>query len=185
VLEKNRSEAWIKLFERLSYLQAVPGRMQPIELPENSPTVLVDFAHTPDALQQVLIAIKQHLSELTAGRLWVVFGCGGDRDQGKRPLMAKVVEHFADKAIVTSDNPRSESPEQIAAQVMAGFKQPNRVHVVLDRAKAIEWVLSKANSEDVVLIAGKGHENYQEINGTKMPFQDEAVVLNWALGVKK
>lgn len=159
--------------------------MQPIELPENSPTVLVDFAHTPDALQQVLIAIKQHLSELTAGRLWVVFGCGGDRDQGKRPLMAKVVERFADKAIVTSDNPRSESPEQIAAQVMAGFQQPNRAHIVLDRAKAIEWVLSKANSEDVVLIAGKGHEHYQEINGTKIPFQDEAVVLNWVLGVKK
>ncbi|MCF6254018.1 MAG: UDP-N-acetylmuramoyl-L-alanyl-D-glutamate--2,6-diaminopimelate ligase, partial [Thiomicrorhabdus sp.] len=102
-----------------------------------------------------------------------------------RPLMAKVVERFADETMVTSDNPRSESPEQIVAHIMAGFQQPDRVQVVLDRAQAIERVLSQATSEDVVLIAGKGHETYQEINGTKIPFQDEAVVLKFVLGVKK
>jgi len=176
---------WTKLTELLSSLQAVLGRMQPIKGSDSQPTVLIDFAHTPDALEQVLKATQQHVAESTSGKLWVVFGCGGDRDQGKRPLMAQVAEQFADEVVVTSDNPRFEHPEQIVEQIMAGFQQPTKGLVVLDRAKAIEHVLATATLDDVILIAGKGHENYQEIEGIKIPFQDEQVVLNWVAGVEK
>ncbi len=176
---------WNILIAELAHLQAVPGRMQPLKLSSVQPTVLIDFAHTPDALAQVLKAAKQHVAESTTGRLWVVFGCGGDRDQGKRPLMAQVVEQFADVVVVTNDNPRFENPEQIVAQIMTGFQHPKEVGVVLDRVQAIEQVLAKTTSDDVVLIAGKGHEDYQEIEGIKTPFQDEKVVLNWVSGVRK
>ena len=151
--------------------------MQPIALPASFPTVMVDFAHTPDALEQVLKAVKQHISDTTKGRLWVIFGCGGERDQGKRPLMAQVAERTADEIMVTSDNPRFEPPEEIVAQIMKGFRQPDLVAIVLDRTEAIQRVLGLACPEDMVLIAGKGHESYQEIKGIKVPFQDEQVVL--------
>jgi len=177
--ESERAECWRKLTLQLPQLQAVKGRMQPIALPSNSPTVIVDFAHSPDALQQVLLAAKQHLAPSSGGKLWAVFGCGGDRDQGKRPLMAEVAESFSDHVMVTSDNPRFEALEQIMAQIMTGFKAPNDILVEPNRTKAIQQVLALSGAEDVVLIAGKGHENYQEINGIKIPFQDEKVVLNW------
>ena len=168
---------WQTLIGILSRLQAVSGRMQPIALPASFPTVMVDFAHTPDALEQVLKAVKQHISDTTKGRLWVLFGCGGERDQGKRPLMAQVAERTADEIMVTSDNPRFEPPEEIVAQIMKGFRQPDLVAIVLDRTEAIQRVLGLACPEDMVLIAGKGHESYQEIKGIKVPFQDEQVVL--------
>ncbi|MCF6346009.1 MAG: UDP-N-acetylmuramoyl-L-alanyl-D-glutamate--2,6-diaminopimelate ligase [Thiomicrorhabdus sp.] len=177
--KRNRGTCWKKLKLQLPKLQAVKGRMQPIALPSNCPTVIVDFAHSPDALQQVLLAAKQHIVPSTGGKLWVIFGCGGDRDQGKRPLMAEVAESFSDHVMVTSDNPRFEAIEQIMAQIMTGFKAPNDILVEPERAKAIQQVLALSGAEDVVLIAGKGHENYQEIKGIKNPFQDEKVVLHW------
>ncbi|VAW49308.1 UDP-N-acetylmuramoylalanyl-D-glutamate--2,6-diaminopimelate ligase, partial [hydrothermal vent metagenome] len=174
--QATKKEGWQTLVEALLTLQAVSGRMQSIHLPSSFPTVLVDFAHTPDALEQVLTAVKQHVSANTKGRLWVVFGCGGNRDQGKRPFMAQVAERIADEIMVTSDNPRFESPEKIIEQIMDGF-QHDSVHVILDRAEAIQQVVLQATPDDVVLIAGKGHEDYQEIKGVKVPFRDEQVVL--------
>lgn len=158
-------------------LNSVAGRM---ELIHQKPTVIVDFAHTPDALQQVISAIRAHQSNST-GKLVVVFGCGGDRDQGKRPLMAAVSEGLADEVVITSDNPRSEKPEQIIEQIMQGLKQPGRAIVDVDRQSAIEKVLASASAEDIVLIAGKGHEDYQEIQGVKQPYSDIEVVENWYL----
>ncbi|MEA3405581.1 MAG: UDP-N-acetylmuramoyl-L-alanyl-D-glutamate--2,6-diaminopimelate ligase [Pseudomonadota bacterium] len=165
-----------ELMELLPKLTSVKGRMQKVS---SQPTVIVDFAHTADALQQVLQALKDHLSALQENRIWVVFGCGGDRDQGKRPLMAKVAESLANYVVLTSDNPRFESPQKIMDETLLGFNQPGLVKVIEDRELAIEFALSQASKNDVVLVAGKGHENYQEINGQKLPFSDEQVVLNW------
>ncbi|MGM0541455.1 MAG: UDP-N-acetylmuramoyl-L-alanyl-D-glutamate--2,6-diaminopimelate ligase, partial [Pseudomonadota bacterium] len=159
----------------LETLQSVEGRMQQVT---QSPSVIVDFAHTPDALQQVLVAVKQHLltgsetlgqkstsvqedqpSQISKpGKLWVVFGCGGDRDQGKRALMGDIAETIADKVMVTDDNPRFENPQQIRQQIFNGFKQPQSALQQADRKLAIEAVLASAKPEDIVVIAGKGHE---------------------------
>jgi len=163
----------------LPNLTSVKGRMQKVA---SQPTVIVDFAHTPDALQQVLQALKAHLPTSQQGNIWVVFGCGGDRDQGKRPLMAEVSERLADTVVLTSDNPRYESPQDIIRDTLVGFKQPDLVKVIEDRKLAIEFALSRASQNDVVLVAGKGHENYQEIRGLKQPFSDEQVVLDWTEG---
>jgi len=163
----------------LPSLTSVKGRMQKVA---SQPTVIVDFAHTPDALQQVLQALKAHLPNSQQGNIWVVFGCGGDRDQGKRPLMAEVSERLADTVVLTSDNPRYESPQDIISDTLMGFKQPDLVKVIEDRKLAIEFALSRASQNDVVLVAGKGHENYQEIRGLKQPFSDEQVVLDWTEG---
>ncbi len=166
----------------LENLHSVEGRMQQVT---RSPSVIVDFAHTPDALEQVLVAVKQHLiggvmnnKTTRPGRLWVVFGCGGDRDQGKRPLMASVAESIADKIMVTDDNPRFENPQQIRQQIFNGFKQPQSVLQQADRKLAIEKVLADAKPEDIVVIAGKGHELYQDIQGKKISFSDQQVVLD-------
>lgn len=172
---------WAASCQVLSKMSAVKGRM---EVVTSHPAVIVDFAHTPDALQQVLQAVRQHQeiqpSEETAlGRLWVVFGCGGDRDSGKRPLMAKVAEMFADKVVLTSDNPRYESPQQIIADTLAGFEKPKAVKVIEDREGAIHWALESAAPEDLIVIAGKGHEAYQDIQGIKQPFSDQQTVLEW------
>lgn len=182
----------------LESLQSVEGRMQQVSV---SPSVIVDFAHTPDALEQVLVAVKQHLltgsesgghsnngqsaqgnqsSQISKpGNLWVVFGCGGERDQGKRALMGHIAESIADKVMVTDDNPRFENPQQIRQQILNGFKQPQSVLQQADRKLAIEAVLASAKPEDIVVIAGKGHECYQEIQGVKTPFSDQRVVLEW------
>lgn len=167
---------WSAILKPLAELQSVEGRMQQVS---QSPTVIIDFAHTPDALEQVLTAVKQHLAASVSGALWVVFGCGGDRDQGKRPLMAKISERLADKVVLTNDNPRFEAPEDIIQQVMQGFESPETVQVELDRQVAIEKTLACASEQDIVVIAGKGHEAYQEVRGIKIPFSDRAVVQAW------
>jgi UDP-N-acetylmuramoyl-L-alanyl-D-glutamate--2,6-diaminopimelate ligase len=153
-----------------SQLKPIIGRMSPQGGGE-LPLVVVDYAHTPDALQQVLSSLREH----TAGQLICVFGCGGDRDPGKRPLMAGKVDQLADQAIVTNDNPRSESPASIAAQICAGFEKL-KPQTELDRARAIRTAIALAKKGDVVLVAGKGHESYQEINGQRLPFDDQSEV---------
>jgi UDP-N-acetylmuramoyl-L-alanyl-D-glutamate--2,6-diaminopimelate ligase len=153
-------------------VRAVAGRMQRVLpdaiLQDSSPTVVVDFAHTPDALAQAL----QSLREVTTGELIVVFGCGGDRDADKRAVMGQVASEFADQVIITSDNPRTESPDDIAAQIFSGVSIASSVSTVLDRQLAIADAINSASATDLVLIAGKGHEVYQDIAGVKLPFSD-------------
>lgn len=158
----------------LSSLQAVCGRMQPVINQADQVTAIVDYAHTPDALEQVLLALRAHIPN---SQLWVVFGCGGDRDRGKRPLMGAVAERLADKVVLTSDNPRTEKPQHILAEIAAGMRVIT--HQEISRQAAIEWALSQAQPGDVVLVAGKGHEQYQEINGVKTPFSDQQVIQTW------
>ncbi|WP_178863182.1 UDP-N-acetylmuramoyl-L-alanyl-D-glutamate--2,6-diaminopimelate ligase [Thiomicrorhabdus cannonii] len=167
---------WAAACAVLPALKAVKGRMHKVA---ERPTVLVDFAHTPDALQNVLQAVKAHFPAESSGRLWVVFGCGGDRDRGKRPLMAAVAEALADKVVLTSDNPRHESPQQIFNDTLAGFADVDQVIVIEDRHAAIEYALQHAVVDDVVVIAGKGHEAYQEIAGVRHSFSDQQVVEAW------
>ncbi|WP_306305953.1 glutamate ligase domain-containing protein [Methylomonas koyamae] len=129
----------------------------------------MDYAHSPDALEKVLKAIKGKQ------RLRLVFGCGGDRDKGKRPEMGRIAETWADQVIVTDDNPRSEAPAAIVADILAGCRS-EKVTVINDRATAINTAIQQAAPDDCVLIAGKGHEDYQEIAGVKWPFSDSALV---------
>ena len=151
-------------------LLPVPGRME--RLAERAkPLVAVDYAHTPDALDKALNALRP-LAQQRGGELWCVFGCGGDRDPTKRPLMAAVVEKNADHVVVTSDNPRSEKPENIISQILLGLSHAKCVEVQADRAKAIAETIAAAQANDVILLAGKGHEDYQEIAGMKHPFSD-------------
>jgi UDP-N-acetylmuramyl-tripeptide synthetase len=151
-------------------LLPVPGRTETLAM-QGQPLVVIDYAHTPDALEKVLLALKPSAAH-RGGRLWCVFGCGGDRDATKRPLMAAVAEKAADQIVVTSDNPRSENPLAIICQVLLGLSHRDVVHVQADRAAAITHALSLARPEDVVLLAGKGHESFQEIGGQKLPFSD-------------
>ena len=144
-----------------------PGRLEKFT-GANGNRVVVDYAHTPDALANALAALRPHV----AGRLICVFGCGGDRDRGKRPEMAREAEQRADVVIVTDDNPRSEAPEAIARDILAGFSAPDRAQVIHDRAQAIQAAIQMASPDDLVLIAGKGHEAYQELAGQKLPFSD-------------
>ncbi|GAB5479684.1 MAG: UDP-N-acetylmuramoyl-L-alanyl-D-glutamate--2,6-diaminopimelate ligase [Marinobacter nauticus] len=148
-------------------LSPPPGRLERFT-GSTGKHVVVDYAHTPDALANALEALRPH----TRGRLICVFGCGGDRDPGKRPEMAKEAEKRADYVIVTDDNPRTEQPERIVSDISAGFTQAGRWQVIHDRAQAIAEALGMANEDDLVLIAGKGHEAYQEIRGQKLPFSD-------------
>jgi UDP-N-acetylmuramoyl-L-alanyl-D-glutamate--2,6-diaminopimelate ligase len=155
----------------LSRAQSVSGRMQKLG-DENQPVVIVDYAHTPDALEKVLLALRELCDASSpSGRLICLFGCGGDRDRGKRPMMGQVAEKYADHCIVTSDNPRSEVPEQIIAQITSGMAE-QRHEVIVDRAAAIQYAIRMAKEGDIVLLAGKGHENYQEIHGVKHEFSD-------------
>jgi UDP-N-acetylmuramyl-tripeptide synthetase len=153
-------------------LLPVPGRMERLNVP-GQPLVAVDYAHTPDALDKGLQALRP-LAAQRGGRLWCVFGCGGDRDPTKRPLMAAVAEKNADRVVVTSDNPRSEKPEAIISQVLLGLSHAESVEVQADRALAIAETVAAAAPEDVILVAGKGHEDYQEIAGVKHRFSDQA-----------
>jgi UDP-N-acetylmuramoyl-L-alanyl-D-glutamate--2,6-diaminopimelate ligase len=155
--------------DALKRLPAVPGRMQQVG---ERPLVVVDYAHTPDALEKVLQALRPVAAE-RGGRLVVVFGAGGDRDPAKRPVMGRVVARLADHAVVTSDNPRSEEPMRIIADIESGME--NRHDVEPDRARAIDAAIRAAADADVVLIAGKGHESYQEIAGVRLPFSDQSV----------
>jgi UDP-N-acetylmuramoyl-L-alanyl-D-glutamate--2,6-diaminopimelate ligase len=154
---------------RLRALRPIPGRMQRIEA-AGSPLVVVDYAHTPDALMIVLQALRP-VSAARGGFLWCVFGAGGDRDTGKRPLMGLVAERHADRVVITSDNPRSETPFRIASDIRAGLTREPWL-TELDRREAIARTLRIAAPADVVLIAGKGHEDYQEIQGVRHPYSD-------------
>ncbi|HTH93793.1 MAG TPA: UDP-N-acetylmuramoyl-L-alanyl-D-glutamate--2,6-diaminopimelate ligase [Rhodocyclaceae bacterium] len=153
-------------------LKPPPGRMQvvdPVAGTKDIPLVVVDYAHTPDALEKVLITLRE-VAQARGGKLYCVFGCGGDRDSGKRPMMGAVAERNADDVIVTSDNPRTEVPDAIIAAIVAGMKKTPRVEV--ERAVAIRTAIDEATVNDVVLLAGKGHEDYQEVGSVKLPFSD-------------
>lgn len=156
----------------LAKVQPVAGRMQRVGN-ARQPTVIIDYAHTPDALEKVLLTLRE-VSGASGGKLICVFGCGGDRDRGKRPMMGLVAGKFADHCIITSDNPRSEDPENIIAEVLAGVDSAN-CEIIAGRAEAIAHAIGMASRHDTVLIAGKGHENYQEIAGVRHPFSDVAV----------
>jgi UDP-N-acetylmuramoyl-L-alanyl-D-glutamate--2,6-diaminopimelate ligase len=160
--------------QALQSLKTVKGRMEVIRHASIA-TVIIDYAHTPDALEKALQAIKEHCT----GALWCVMGCGGDRDIGKRPLMGEIASRLADYLVITDDNPRSESSSKIAEDIYAGIVAGSDVQVNTNRQSAIRRALSKAKPEDIVLIAGKGHEEYQEIKGTKLSFSDHAVVLEF------
>jgi UDP-N-acetylmuramoyl-L-alanyl-D-glutamate--2,6-diaminopimelate ligase len=164
----------------LPRLSPVGGRMGRVGGESGLPLVVVDYAHTPDALQQALASLRAH----TPGRLTCVFGCGGDRDAGKRPQMAAIAESGADRVIVTDDNPRSESGDAIVADILAGFSRRDAVQVQRDRARAIALALDGTGAGDVVLVAGKGHETYQVVAGVKHPFADLQVALA-ALGAPR
>jgi UDP-N-acetylmuramoyl-L-alanyl-D-glutamate--2,6-diaminopimelate ligase len=148
----------------------VPGRFETFF--KEGKLAIVDYAHTPDALEKVLITARR----LTKDKLWVVFGAGGNRDKTKRPLMGKVAEKWADFVVITSDNPRWEEPEAIIEDILKGIEQKQKVFVQKGREEAIKFALQNAKEGDVILIAGKGHEDYQEIKGVKYPFKDQDVV---------
>jgi UDP-N-acetylmuramyl-tripeptide synthetase len=156
----------------------VPGRLQSVPNSKNL-SVFVDYAHSPDALENVLQALQKVRSNLeSSAKIWTIFGCGGDRDKGKRPLMAQMALQFSDKVVVTSDNPRTEDPAAIISDIMAGIpdNSKNQVQMFVDRKEAITKTLQQAAAGDVILIAGKGHEDYQIIGTTKFPFSDVKIV---------
>lgn len=155
--------------QRLMKLRPVSGRMECFGGDGRRPLVVVDYAHTPDALEQVLHALREHC----AGRVWCVFGCGGDRDRGKRPVMGGIAARLADHIMVTDDNPRSEDPAAITADILAGIEDRRNVTVIHDRRDAIAAAISRAGMDDVVLVAGKGHEAVQQIGAHKLPFCDQ------------
>jgi len=153
----------------MSQVSAPPGRMQRVAT--DGPAVYVDYAHTPTALEGALRALRAHCR----GKLWCVFGCGGDRDTGKRPEMGAAAERHGDHVVVTTDNPRSEDAAAIIDDIVAGLSQQDKLTVIEDRAAAIAWAIENAADNDVVLVAGKGHEDYQEIAGQRMRFSDYAL----------
>jgi UDP-N-acetylmuramoyl-L-alanyl-D-glutamate--2,6-diaminopimelate ligase len=162
----------------MSQLSAPPGRMQRVAM--DGSAAFVDYAHTPDALAAALGALREHCR----GKLWCVFGCGGDRDKGKRPQMGEVAERHSDHVIITTDNPRSEDARAIIDDILDGLAHADEATVIEDRAAAIAWAIEQARDHDVVLIAGKGHECYQESNGERIAFSDYAVAQQ-ALAAKE
>lgn len=156
---------------RLSQVTTVAGRMELVEV-AGAPRVVIDYAHTPHALQAALQALRPHCR----GRLLCLFGAGGDRDSGKRAQMGAVAEQYADKVMLTSDNPRGEAPAAIIEAIAAGFQEPERAVIEEDRAQAIASIIAEADSDDLVLVAGKGHETYQQIGDRKLPFSDREQV---------
>jgi len=168
-----------EMAQALKTFAGVPGRLQSVSNPRSLP-VFVDYAHTPDALENTLYALRdiRTYKKVSNGKIWCVFGCGGDRDPGKRPIMGKIAATLADQVIITSDNPRTEDPVKIIHQIIKDLPTPMSENIKLepDRKKAIEMALTLASSEDVVLIAGKGHEDYQIIGTQKIHFSDEEVI---------
>src|SRR3989338_8868035 len=162
-----------EILKVLPKLEGPAGRMQRLG-GGDKPLVVVDYAHTPDALEKVLTALRPHAT----GKLLCLFGCGGDRDRGKRPLMAEVVERLADGVMVTDDNPRTEVPAQIFSYIRACFASPDSVQFVHGRGQAIAQLIAAASADDVLVLAGKGHEDYQEINGVRQPFSDLVEAAN-------
>ncbi len=160
--------------ERLARTETVPGRMERFAAGAEQPVVVVDYAHTPDALQQVLSSLREHA--VGECRITCVFGCGGERDQLKRPMMGRIAEQWADRVVITHDNPRSEEPEAIIAAIRSGMRAPQAAQVVADRAAAIASAIAAAGPNDIVLVAGKGHEDEQVIGQTRLTFSDRAEV---------
>jgi UDP-N-acetylmuramoyl-L-alanyl-D-glutamate--2,6-diaminopimelate ligase len=161
----------------MTKLSPVIGRMELISLNKTQktegPLIIVDYAHTPDALAKALSALRA-LAKQRGGKVWCVFGCGGERDSGKRPLMGRVAQEFADHIVITSDNPRAEEPKSIIAMILSGMSDDlKHVQTVPDRAVAIMAAVRHADIKDIVLVAGKGHESTQEINGKKFDFSDQ------------
>lgn len=155
----------------ISRLTGVAGRMEFFRSTKK-PDIVIDYAHTPEALRTVLNALREH----TTGKVWCVFGCGGDRDKGKRSMMGEVAEQLADHVILTNDNPRSEDPKKIIANIMQGIHGHENVCSILDREEAIRFAVDSASLKDKVLVAGKGHETYQVIGDKKVPYSDKTVV---------
>ena len=155
------------LCDRVSDLKPVSGRME-IVGDSTDITAVVDYAHTPDGLRSALTALRDHFK----GKIWCVFGCGGNRDRGKRPLMGEIAEQFADRIILTDDNPRNEAGDEIVQHIRSGMRDPRSALVIRDRAGAIDHAIKEAAEGDVILVAGKGHENYQESNGARSIFSD-------------
>lgn len=153
----------------LTRVSAPPGRMQRVD--GGGTSVFVDYAHTPNAIEVALRALRAHCR----GKLWCVLGCGGDRDKGKRPVMGRTAERLADRIVITSDNPRNEPAAKIIDEIVDGLAHPERAAVIEDRAAAIAWAVAEAADADVVLIAGKGHETYQEIGAERRPFSDHSI----------
>ena len=161
----------------------VPGRSEMVDNKLEIP-IMIDYAHSPESLENILKAVKSY----TRGRVISVFGCGGDRDSGKRPIMGEISGRIADYTIITSDNPRTEDPEKIVNQIEEGIKKTKgKYEVVVDRQEAIEKAIKMANDKDIIILAGKGHEPYQEINGVKYPFDERIIVRDIIskLNVKK
>ena len=159
------------LIDAAPRLQPVNGRMEVFSA-AGKPTVVVDYAHTPDALEKALEAARLHCT----GKLWCLFGCGGDRDKGKRPLMGAIAEQFADVVVITDDNPRSEDPQAIVNDILTGLLDPGRARVVSGRAQAVTNTIMQAQPDDIVLVAGKGHEDYQIIGTHRLDYSDRATV---------
>lgn len=163
------------VLKAVQQLKPVAGRMTTIQKEAGGPRVIIDYAHTPDALSEALQAMRLHLAE--TGTLHCVFGCGGDRDKGKRREMAAITETYADKIVVTQDNPRTENPDNIIQDIMQGFKDPQKIMIEQDRKKAIRLAIQEAEAEDMILIAGKGHEHYQILGKEKIHFNDQEEAL--------
>lgn len=161
-----------QVLESVKFIKTVPGRMMRFGGAQGAPLIVVDYAHTPDALEQILKALRAHCR----GKLWCVFGCGGDRDRGKRPQMASIAEKMSDKICLTQDNPRTEDPDQIIQDMVQGLKNQAQAHIEMDRKQAIAWTIQAANADDIVVIAGKGHENYQILGTEKIPYSDQEQV---------
>lgn len=166
-----QGERFARVVQVMTQAQPVAGRLEMFAM-ANCANVVVDYAHTPDALEQALLAMRQH----TIGALWCVFGCGGDRDKGKRALMGQAAEQFADHRIITTDNSRSEDPEQIVSAIRTGMSKPELAIDIPDREQAIRYCLEHAAENDLILVAGKGHETYQIIGEQKTNYNERAVV---------
>lgn len=158
-----------KACDVMQLLEAPPGRLQRVA--ESGAAIFIDYAHTPDALESALNALRPHCR----GQLWCVFGCGGDRDAGKRPMMAAAASKCADRIVVTTDNPRTENPHSIVADIVDGFENRDDFTIIEDRAAAIAWSIAQSRKDDIILVAGKGHETYQEIGSKRLPFSDYAI----------
>lgn len=167
-----RQIAFEKALNALSHLASPPGRMEVLGGNE-SPVIIVDYAHTPDALEQVLKSVSEHCG----GKLWCVFGCGGDRDKTKRPIMGRIVEKYADNVVITDDNPRHEVPAAIVQDILTGLAMNSSAIIEHDRRQAIRHAVNGAKPNDIIVIAGKGHEHYQQIGDEKFPFSDRVEVL--------
>ena len=165
-----------KAVKRLNLIRPIPGRMECFQFGKGFPRVFIDYAHTPDALKNVLISTRAYCPQ----KLWLVFGCGGDRDQGKRKMMGSIAEQYADKVVVTDDNPRTENATAIVNDILSGFSNKS-VEIIHDRESAIRTAIQQAGPGDCVVIAGKGHETYQEIAGQKNYFSDRQLIKEMLL----